>query len=108
MYLIRQTRVSIFLHPSVSTITPGFIAWNDSHKTFYSAFLSRLLKKRKPLQKLLAVCRVKEDHPHFVTMQQHNVCLQNRCVMPTPFSTVLLNAPHSCLPLLLHLMKYLF
>ena len=63
MYIERQTRVSMFLHPSVSTITPGYRAWNKNHKTSYSAFRSRLPKKRKPLQKLLAACRVKEDHP---------------------------------------------
>ena len=62
-YIKRQTRVSIFLHPSASTITPGYRAWNKDHKTSYSAFLSRLLKKRKPLQKLIAAYRVKEDHP---------------------------------------------
>ena len=74
-YIKRQTRVSIVLHPSVSTIIPGYRAWNKNHKTNYSAFLSRLLRKRKPLQKLLAACRVKEETtPHFVTMQQHNVC----------------------------------
>ena len=61
MYVKRQTRVSIFLHPSVSTITPGHRAWNKNHKTSYSAFLSRLPQKLKPLQKLLAACRVKED-----------------------------------------------
>ena len=61
-YIKRQTRVSIFLHPSVSTITPGYRAWNKNHKTSYSAFFSRLPPKRKPLQKLLAACRVKEDH----------------------------------------------
>ena len=104
MYIKRQTRVSIFLHPSVSPITPGYRAWNKNLKTSYSAFLSRLPKKRKPLRKLLAACRTT---PHFVTMQQHNVCLQNKCVMSTPFSTVLLNAPHPCLPLLLHVMKWL-
>ena len=63
MYIERQTRVSMFLHPSVSTITPGYRAWNKNRKTSYSAFRSRLPKKRKPLQKLLAACRVKEDHP---------------------------------------------
>ena len=60
MYIKRQTRVSIFFHPSVSTITSGYRAWNKNNKTSYSAFLSRLPKKRKPLQKLLAACRVKE------------------------------------------------
>ena len=102
MYIKPQTRASIFLHPSVSTITHGYRAWNKNHKTSYSAFLSRLLKKRKPLEKLLAACRTT---PHFVTMQQRNVCLQKRHVMPTPFSTVLLNATHPRLPLLLHLIK---
>ena len=63
MYIKRQTRVSIFLHPSVSTITPRCRACNENHKTSYSAFLSRLTKKRKPLQKVLAACRVNEDHP---------------------------------------------
>ena len=63
MYIIRQTRVSIFFHPSVSTITPGYRAWNKNLKTSYSAFLSRLPPKRKPLQKQLAACRVEEDHP---------------------------------------------
>ena len=62
-YIKRQTRVSIFLHPSVSTITPGYRAWNKNLKTSYSAFLSRLPPKRKPLQKQLAAFRVKEDHP---------------------------------------------
>ena len=104
MYIKRQTRVSIFLHPSVSTITPGYRAWNKNHKTSYSAFLSRLPQKLKPLQKLLAACRVKEDDPTLCDDAAAQ-CLQNRCVMPTPFSTVLLNAPHPCLPLLLHLMK---
>ena len=63
MYIKRQTGVSIFLHPSVSNITPGYRAWNKNHKTSYSAFPSRLPKKRKPVQKLLAAYRVKEDHP---------------------------------------------
>ena len=63
MYIKRQTRVSIFLHPYVSTITPGYRARNKKHKTSYIAVLSRLPKKRKPLQKLLAACRVKEDYP---------------------------------------------
>ena len=53
-YIKRQTRVSIFHHPFVSTITPGYRAWNKNHKTSNSAFLSRLSKKRKRLQKLLA------------------------------------------------------
>ena len=61
-YIKRQTRVSIFLHPSVSTITPGYRAWNKNHKTSHGAFLSRLPRKRNPLQKLLAAFRVKKDH----------------------------------------------
>ena len=105
MYLKRQTRVSISLHPSVSTITPGYRDWNKNHKTSYSAFLSRLPQKRKPLQKLLASCRVKEDDPTPCD-DAATQCLPNRCAIPTPFSTVLLNAPHPCLPLL-HLMKRL-
>ena len=82
MYIKRQTRVSIFLHPSVSTITPGYRAWNKNHKTSYSAFLSRLPPKHKPLQKLLAACRVKEDDPTLCDDAAAQ-CLQNRCVMPT-------------------------
>ena len=87
MYIKRQTRVSIFLHPSVSTITPGYRAWNKNHKTSYSAFFSRLPQKRKPLQKPLAACRVEEDDPTLCDDAAAQ-CLQNRCVTPTPFSTV--------------------
>ena len=57
------TRLSsaIFLHPSVSTITPGYRVWNKNHKRVTVPFKNP--QKRKPLQKQLAACREKEDHP---------------------------------------------
>ena len=57
-----STRLSsaIFLHPSVSTITPGYRAWNKNHKRVTVPF--KTPQKRKRLQKQPA-SRVKEDHP---------------------------------------------
>ena len=96
------------LHERVARTNVTYDTWNLVYTTWYVGCLRfKNPPKRKPLQKQLAACRVKEDHPTLCDDAAVQWLFGEQMCHAHPVLHRLAQRPHPCLPLLLHLMMEL-